>query len=95
MMTDKEQNDLLIRIDERTNQILAQTKLTNGKVIELRTDVDSLKLWRSKLAGIWIAIGVLSTVAGVVLGLAIEIWYKNQEQKNGNTPVRTEIQSLR
>jgi hypothetical protein len=42
-MTEQEYHELLIRLDERTQQILEQTTKTNGRVTKLETRVDCLE----------------------------------------------------
>lgn len=42
-MTEQEYHELLIRLDERTQQILEQTTKTNGRVSKLEIRVDCLE----------------------------------------------------
>ena len=42
-MTEQEYHELLIRLDERTQQILEQTTKTNGRVTNLEIRVDRLE----------------------------------------------------
>jgi hypothetical protein len=75
-MMEQEDRDLLIRVDEAVKKILEQTTKTNGRVDKLRVDMDSVQNWRSKLAGVWLAIGVASTVLGVVITIVVQVLLK-------------------
>jgi hypothetical protein len=69
----KERNDLLIRMDERLTQmaktqeqILIQTKETNGRVTKLEN-------WKSRLVGGWIVAGIISTLFGAIITTVINL----------------------
>lgn len=50
-MTEQEYHELLIRLDERTQQILEQTTKTNGRVNKLENRVDCLESKNDTAAG--------------------------------------------
>lgn len=73
---DKDQNELLARLDERYRRIdekidaiLIQTTKTNGRLTKAEEEINNLKNWRSQLKGSYYVIGVVGSIIAIVLGI--------------------------
>lgn len=76
---DKDQNELLARLDERYRRIdekidaiLIQTTKTNGRLTKAEEEINHLKNWRSQLKGSYYVIGVVGTIIAIVLGIVFK-----------------------
>lgn len=83
MTTDDQQNALIARLDEKINglekninqkldQILAQTTKTNGRLTKAEESILKLETWKSNLKAIYTFIGV----AGSLLMIALTFIFK-------------------
>lgn len=67
----KEMQDFLILLTQTNSQVEIHNEVLFNEEVGVQVEIGRLKDWRSKLKGIWIAVGIiavsLSTVAGLVI----------------------------
>lgn len=71
---DKDQNELLARLDERYKRIdekidaiLIQTTKTNGRLTKAEEQINSLNTWKSQWKAIYSFVGVIGTIIIAIL----------------------------
>lgn len=76
---DKDQNELLARLDERYKRIdekidaiLIQTTKTNGRLTKAEEEITKINTWKSQLKAIYSFIGVLGSILIVLLTIVFK-----------------------
>jgi hypothetical protein len=76
---DKDQNELLARLDERYKRIdekidaiLIQTTKTNGRLTKAEEELNKLITWKSQWKAIYSFLGVIGTIIVLVLGIFLK-----------------------
>lgn len=74
MEYDMTHDELLARLDERQqamdskiDEILEQTKKTNGRLLKAESEIDDMQVWRGEIKGAFKTMIILFTALGAVI----------------------------